>query len=498
MPITRADNSLGNVDELLALAKHDGADAGNIIDSSATGSDFVLIFRNKQDGRVRPEHAALEGRVWELDDPDAPSPPLAPGCRCFVEIIAREKAAARENTTPAESLKSFKDLENNLEKVYPLDVVEGYANGKLKPDDLIIKRTGDRLTTDQARAVIASREAGKDPKAALKAVAELADKGLSGRTLAPIIQDARERIAKGESPREAARAAITATTRRGYVTASTADGAADSLVRSRLMDGEGPKPRPRPTTETKPKPPPVAPKPKVAIPGSREDAQSAIDALAKVREETAAAKARAQATSDQMAEMTAHLDARTRAAELVMIPKEERTTADIKIPPSRQTASIKSGATTFRSLVSEKALPSSRTATVVASKARRESASPTTGKVMLNSQSASQVTVHELGHLLEADPDMRRAAKAFLDRRTAGETSERLRDITGNKGYHRSEITKKDGFFSPYVGKQYDSGYTEVISMGLEKMAEDPAEFARLDPDHFRFIYQLCRGTLDP
>lgn len=490
----RADPSLGTVDELLA---NTGTDAGAIRDNAQGSRDLVLVFRTKRDGSVRPEHAALEGRIWELDDPDAPNPPLAPNCRCEIVIEDRGRAAAQETTTPAQSLEKFKALENNLEKVYPLDVVTAYANGDLKPEDIIIKRTGDRITTDQARAIIASRKADADPKAALKAVSELADKGLSGRVLSPIVADARERMAQGLSARDAAREAIAATQKRGYVTPATVDKAADALVRSRLLEGETPPPKE--ATKPKPKPAPEpAPPPKAAVPGSREAAQSVIDEMAKIREETASAKEKARAASDQAAELMAHLDARTRAVALVMVPQAERTAAVIAVPKARQTKEIAGGVATFRSLVSKKVMPATRTATVVPSRSRRAFAYPDQGTVHLGKGTASQVTVHELGHLLEADPDIKRAAMEFLERRTTGEKAERLRDVTGIKAYGRNEITKKDGFFSPYVGKQYDDGFTEVVSMGLEKMAEDPAEFAKIDPDHFRFIYQLCRGTLEP
>jgi hypothetical protein len=262
MPI-KADKSLGTVDDLLA---NRDSDAGSIRDASGNGRDLVLVFRTQKDGRVRPEHAALEGRVWELDDPDAPSPPIGPGCRCEVVIARRGDAERRENETPAESLDSFKRLESNLSKVYPDDVVEAFTAGKLKPEDLIIRRTGDRINTAQARAIIASREAGVDPKGPLKAVSELADKGLSGRILTPIVKDARERMAQGASAHEAARASIMATPQRGYVTAAQADAAADSMVRSRLLDGVD-----------------HAPSPAKGVPAAAQEAQRSLEGRPLIR-----------------------------------------------------------------------------------------------------------------------------------------------------------------------------------------------------------------------
>jgi hypothetical protein len=475
MPISRnSDMVLGTVDELLAAYSADKGGAGKLVDSGSASKDGVLIFHTQKDGRVRPEHAALEGRVWELDDADAPSPPLAPNCRCYVEIIPREQSAWAENTTPAESLATFNDLGKNLEQVYPADVVDAFSAGDLKASDLIIKRTGDRITTDQARAIIASRQANADPKAALKAVAELADKGLSGRVLSPIVKDARERMAAGASAHDAARQAIMATPKRGYITAKNADDSARSLVRSRLLDGgEKPPPEkksPAPTPKPAPPPPPAH--------GSRAEAEKVAETLAKLD--------------------TSHGDTYRIGYESTSLAEDLQTGATVDIPASRNTRDIQAGIFHFRRIVSSEALPDERKASVIASRTRREFARPELDQVHLAKSTNVHTTVHELGHLLERDPAIKAAAQAFLARRTQGEKAERLRDVTGNRGYSAKEITKKDGFFSPYIGKQYDSGYTEVISMGLEKMATDPVGFAKADPDHFRFIYQLARGILEP
>jgi hypothetical protein len=34
--------------------------------------------------------------------------------------------------------------------------------------------------------------------------------------------------------------------------------------------------------------------------------------------------------------------------------------------------------------------------------------------------------------------------------------------------------------------------------MGMQFMSQDPIKFAIMDPDHFRFIYLLTRGILEP
>jgi hypothetical protein len=239
MAFTRVEVGFGlTVDQVTPQTQ---GDAGNISDNSGGSSDLVLVFRTRKDGKVRPEHAALEGRTWDLLDPDAPNPPLAPGCRCEVVIEDRKKAARQTTVSTKESLEKFAYFERNLAQVYPADVVEAYRS-HLLPADVIIQRTGDRITTAQARAIIASRKDGADPKYALSAIAKLADQGLSGRILNTIVEDARLRIAAGAAPKEAAASALRATPQRGTVTGATITKTADSLVQSRLLDGIDPAP----------------------------------------------------------------------------------------------------------------------------------------------------------------------------------------------------------------------------------------------------------------
>jgi hypothetical protein len=113
------------------------------------------------------------------------------------------------------------------------------------------------------------------------------------------------------------------------------------------------------------------------------------------------------------------------------------------------------------------------------------------GEIYLDPRrSKARVTVHELGHILEeADPEVRRKAHEFLDRRTAGEGFEWLGDQ-----YDKREVTRRDKFADPYMGKYYSDGSTEIVSMGLEEMWSDPAKFAQTDADYFDFIYNLTRG----
>lgn len=62
--------------------------------------------------------------------------------------------------------------------------------------------------------------------------------------------------------------------------------------------------------------------------------------------------------------------------------------------------------------------------------------------------------------------------------------------------FEKDEIAKPDHFYSPYVGKIYPGDrYTEMLSMGLERLYNNAALFAREDPEYFNLILQLVRST---
>ncbi|TGY57161.1 hypothetical protein, partial [Limosilactobacillus reuteri] len=80
---------------------------------------------------------------------------------------------------------------------------------------------------------------------------------------------------------------------------------------------------------------------------------------------------------------------------------------------------------------------------------------------------------HELGHFVEThSKDVERIEREFLTDRTKGEQVSRLYDIyNGYIPYGPREITKKDNFINPYIGKEYTQG-TEILSVGLESLFE--------------------------
>ena len=105
---------------------------------------------------------------------------------------------------------------------------------------------------------------------------------------------------------------------------------------------------------------------------------------------------------------------------------------------------------------------------------------------------AEPKTIHEVAHWLEHNnPAIWEKVRAFYEKRTKGEKLKWL----GN-GYGKHELGRKDKFIFPYMGKDYEDGATEILSMGLELFYAMPHELALRDPEYFDFIYNLVRGEL--
>lgn len=104
--------------------------------------------------------------------------------------------------------------------------------------------------------------------------------------------------------------------------------------------------------------------------------------------------------------------------------------------------------------------------------------------------SKKQTAVHELGHRFESVfPQVLKAETDFYDQRTAGEKYESLRALTG-VNYAPTEVTKKDHFVDPYMGKDYGGKAYEIMSMGAES-AMLSAYNMESDPEYLDFITGL-------
>lgn len=101
-------------------------------------------------------------------------------------------------------------------------------------------------------------------------------------------------------------------------------------------------------------------------------------------------------------------------------------------------------------------------------------------------RSFRETAFHELGHRFEdVVPGMLNAEKEYYERRTDGLQLEWL-----GKGYKRNEVSRKDDFIHPYMGKDYGGRFYELVSMGFEYAYTDPATLAK-DQDMQEWIYGI-------
>lgn len=174
-------------------------------------------------------------------------------------------------------------------------------------------------------------------------------------------------------------------------------------------------------------------------------------------------------------------------------PAATYTRLTSKLEPDQETA-VEEGRVWFNRVVGQFDLgDAGRTVAVTPTPDR---AHYTKGTVFLTKDNRAAVTVHEMGHWLEdLVPRIDQAAHTWRDGRTQGEALVKMSDVTKQAGYRDDEVTRPDKFVNPYVGKDYGAKHTEVISMGLEEMFRDAADFARRDADHFDFVFDLLRGV---
>lgn len=118
------------------------------------------------------------------------------------------------------------------------------------------------------------------------------------------------------------------------------------------------------------------------------------------------------------------------------------------------------------------------------------------GTVFMADKAPIEVVVHEAAHWLEeSDPVIHEKVQKFFESRTAGESWQKLSELTGNSNYGNNEVAKPDKWPKPYMGKKTNSDKnSEILSMGMEMMYRDPVAFAKTDPEYFAFIHNTLRG----
>lgn len=110
--------------------------------------------------------------------------------------------------------------------------------------------------------------------------------------------------------------------------------------------------------------------------------------------------------------------------------------------------------------------------------------------------------IHEIGHGIEINnPHILARAVEFRDKRKSSNTPKKMSQLTGNRGYRSDEIAYDDKWKRSYMGKIYRDRNgvdyaTEIITMGLEELYNNPDDFAQSDPEYFDFIVGIIRGLI--
>lgn len=154
--------------------------------------------------------------------------------------------------------------------------------------------------------------------------------------------------------------------------------------------------------------------------------------------------------------------------------------------------------------------------------------------VMLNADPYPDIVIHELAHALEHfDNEYLKRSIRYLQKRTPDEQAVRLKDVSGNKNYDSWEVTRADKWERTYTGKIYGTDYvepgilpnpwyseqhgnlsaaaakklgivdnskhlyaSEVLSMGLEQMYQDPYLMATQDSAFFDWVWDTVVGVV--
>ncbi|MGV3707990.1 MAG: minor capsid protein [Gemmatimonas sp.] len=140
-------------------------------------------------------------------------------------------------------------------------------------------------------------------------------------------------------------------------------------------------------------------------------------------------------------------------------------------------------------------LPGERTAVPFVQSVTRNRSGALKGVLYMSPRSKAKVYVHELAHAFEYHaPTAGQFGVWFRGKRQTG-LPHRL------PGYQRDEFFYSGRFVTPYMGKTYDAHVTyfgalhsEVLSLGLEMMFEDPEALERADPELFDDLLDFIRN----
>lgn len=122
---------------------------------------------------------------------------------------------------------------------------------------------------------------------------------------------------------------------------------------------------------------------------------------------------------------------------------------------------------------------------------------PVTRTCRMTPEDWTNLYLHEMSHAIEhyGNSQTHDLCKGFLHHRGHVEKAEWIgRGDIFEVGIE-DELNKALGRGGVYSGKYYPDA-TEILSMGIQKLYEDPPSFAKNDPEYFKFIVGIVRGDL--
>lgn len=107
-------------------------------------------------------------------------------------------------------------------------------------------------------------------------------------------------------------------------------------------------------------------------------------------------------------------------------------------------------------------------------------------------------TLHEFTHRIQATrPDIDALFQELHRRRTAGAPLKPLKSLQPNAAYGRNEVTREDGYYHPYQGKEYKEyggAALEMFTMAIEALLGSPSRLQQMmekDPEMAYFTLAI-------
>ena len=192
-------------------------------------------------------------------------------------------------------------------------------------------------------------------------------------------------------------------------------------------------------------------------------------------------------------------EARSEAKKMIKLPKKFRASSPyIGKIPAEAAAEVEDSLDFLTSVLHKKVNPRVKTSLIPKNKEQRAHYSFAKETIYLAKNESVSTIIHEVIHDLENRyPRVLEKTEAFLKKRAGNQKPQKLSKLTGDKRYRANEIAYEDKFQklggSHYEGKIY-KGATELLSMGAERLYENPLLFAQQDPEYFDFVMEVFHG----